>query len=135
MIFEPHEPDYRPRRAQSAHKRCLDMMTKKTDWVAWILQAVVGLLVGAVVGFMLSHQRNGMPWLNSRCVKPFIAGISLFTSGLGSIYGDTMWIQMDYKIFPPEGVRAGTGGRALSASLLIAGGILSGLALITHFKG
>ncbi len=111
------------------------MITRKTDWVSWVLQAVVGLFVGALIGFMLSHQRNGVPWLNSGCVKPFVSGITLFTAGLASIYGDTMWMQLDYKISPPEGVRAGKGGRALSASLLAVGVILSVSALIAHFKG
>jgi hypothetical protein len=105
---------------------------KKTDWVTWALQAVVGLLVGLVVGVVVAHPRTG-PWLRPGCLAQFVWGVGLAVAGLASIYGDQMWIGFDYRIFPPERVSSGKGGKLMSVVGLIVGITLSGLAIVRNW--
>jgi hypothetical protein len=107
-------------------------MKEKTDWIAWVLHAVVGLAGGLLFGYLVTHGRGGHPWLRAGCLAQFIWGAGLVGVGLGSIFGDTMWVQLQYRLFPPEKVKAGPGGKTVSAVAIVSGVGLAGTALLRH---
>jgi hypothetical protein len=108
-------------------------MKEKTDWIAWVMHAVVGLAAGLLFGYLVTHDRGGRSWLRAGCLAQFIWSAGLVGAGLGSIFGDTMWAQLPYRLFPPEKVKAGVGGKTVSALAIVSGVGLAGTAHLRHF--
>ncbi len=101
-------------------------MPGKADWLGWSIQAVVGFILGAILGFALMCKGRYGNWLVDAAVVPhFILGIGLLAAGLASHYGDQLW--MDYKVIPIDGP---TQSR-LSVSLSLLLGV-AGVALMAH---
>jgi len=85
-------------------------MKAKTDWIAWVMHAMVGVAVGLFLGYFVTHDRGGRPWLRPGCLSHFILGAGLMGGGIGSFFGDTIWIQFEYRLSPPEKVKSGSRG-------------------------
>ena len=61
-----------------------------------------GLVAGVVAGFVLiSRGRLGL-WLDRDFLLPFLIGAGLIGAGLGSRYGDRLWIGDNYYMLPPD---------------------------------
>lgn len=111
-------------------------MKRGADWLAWFLQFIVGLAVGALVGLvMISRRRRygGGFWLDPEQVSTFIFGAALICAGLASYYGDRLWLGSSYRVIPPDGIRHSDTSRILSIIMGLLGGILVLTALLRHF--
>jgi hypothetical protein len=64
-------------------------MNRRADWLAWSLQAIVGLLVGGLFGFHFSDPGHRL--FAIRHVSVFVWGVALFGAALASYYGDCLW--------------------------------------------
>ena len=66
------------------------------------MHSVFGLLAGAVAGlWLISRGRAGL-WLDSNLVIPLLIGSALIGAGLGSRYGDRLWMGDNYYMLPPD---------------------------------
>ena len=80
----------------------LPSMKAKADWLAWTLQGILGGAVGLVVGVCVLLRRHGVGLLNHHLILPFLIGSSLIGAGLGSRFGDRLWIGDNYLVIPPD---------------------------------
>jgi hypothetical protein len=79
------------------------MATKPhANWLAWIMQGIFGLFVGALGGFAVIARRRAGFWLDDKLILPFLIGAALIGAGLGSRYGDRLWLRDNYGMLPPE---------------------------------
>ena len=109
-------------------------MKQGADWLAWFMQFVVGLVVGALIGtFFISRGRRGGYWLAEDQVPDFLWGAALVWAGLASFYGDRLWIGLAYRVIPPNGIEHSPLSRFLSLATLAGGGGLILMALLRHF--
>jgi hypothetical protein len=76
------------------------MTGAKADWLGWVLQFIVGFVLGCLLGFIvISKGRYSTGyWVNSEVVLYFILGAGLLGGSLASHYGDRLW--MDVRVFP-----------------------------------
>lgn len=102
-------------------------MKRRADWFAWVLQYVVGFLVGGCIAFGITHKRfrlrsNG---LITEHVYTFIVGTALIWAAMASFYGDRLWLGSEHRVIPPDDISHNKISRLLS----IITGIL-GVALV-----
>ncbi len=77
-------------------------MKKSANWLAWSMHGVFGFVAGAVIGLVLiSRGRSGL-WLNLDLVVRFLLGAAMIGAGLGSRFGDRLWLGDQYKMLPPD---------------------------------
>ena len=96
-------------------------MKKSANWLAWILQGIFGFVAGAVGGLILiSRGRSGL-WLDRQLLLPFLTGTALIGAGLGSRYGDRLWLGDSYKMIPPDEPEQSNLSDILSWCLIAAG--------------
>ena len=77
-------------------------MKRSANWLGWSMHGALGLFAGAVAGFILiSRGRRGL-WLDVSLILPFVFGTALIGAGLGSRYGDRLWIGDNYRMIPPD---------------------------------
>src|SRR4051794_38298407 len=90
-------------------------MPKGADWLAWSMQFVAGLVVGSFVG-LLFHPggAHSIPLLKSETWPEFMLGVALLGAGLGSYYGDVMWIGSSYRVVPPDEMQHSVASRRAS---------------------
>jgi hypothetical protein len=72
----------------------------QADWMAWVMHGIVGLMVGGLIGFWVGY-RSRM-WLHDDVIWPLPLGTALIGPGLGSRYGDRLWLVDSYRVIPPN---------------------------------
>src|SRR6185295_12077944 len=77
-------------------------MKKQANWLAWSMHGIYGFIAGVVLGLVvISRGRSGL-WIHVDLVVRFLIGAALIGAGLGSRYGDRLWIGDNYKMLPPD---------------------------------
>lgn len=111
-------------------------MKRSADWIAWILQFLLGLAVGIFVGaFIISKGRRsgGGFWLLPEAAPFFLVGAALAGGALASYHGDRLWLGHSYRVIAPDGMRHDRASRAASCITGAAGIALMVAALLMHF--
>lgn len=107
----------------------LVIMKERADWMAWILQFLAGLAVGAVFAFLfLAKDRSGQSynWSGAR-LGFFIGGVSLLCAALASFFGDRLWFGLGDHcsgLFRPNEMRQSPTSRMVSVVAGLSGGAL-----------
>ena len=107
-------------------------MKRGADWFAWILQFIVGLVVGALFGFALLYLKfgrrrgGGSPIFKIAPdqVSTFVWGAALIIAGLASLLGDRLWLGSSYTRILPDGLTHSRVSRFISIVTMVLGGIL-----------
>jgi hypothetical protein len=77
-------------------------MKRRANWIGWTMHGFLGLLVGAGIGLFIIHRRGGVFWIDNDLIAPFLIGAACIGAGLGSRYGDRLWIGDNYHMLPPD---------------------------------
>jgi hypothetical protein len=96
-------------------------MKRHANWLAWFMHGTFGLFVGAVAGLILISRRQRGLWLDLDLVIPFLVGAALIGAGLGSRYGDRLWMGDNYRMLPPDEPEQSNLSDILSWCLVAAG--------------
>lgn len=116
-------------------------MNERADWVAWSLQFVAGLAVGAGFSLMfisdgrstIRLRNNTIPLIARETSPTFILGVALIGAALASHDGDQLWLGGSYRVFPPAEPRHSVASRRASLVAGCIGGILVLIALARSF--
>lgn len=95
-------------------------MKKNADWMAWSLQFIVGLVVGAILGLRALREPELIPRQGAAF---FILGTALIGGALASIYGDQLWIGESYRVIPPDAPEQSGTSRTVSMIIALTGGL------------
>lgn len=106
---------------------------RQADWLAWSLQYLLGLLVGAIVCAAGAARRQSNTWLPADIFLPFVIGGALIGAGLASLLGDRLWTGSINKVIPPDAPSHSLLSKALSFLSMGAGAALIGLTLFANF--
>jgi hypothetical protein len=109
-------------------------MKQGIDWLAWILQGVVGASVGAMIGFALISRRGRGFWFDQDLILQFLVGSALIGISMASLFGDKLWLGNNYRIFPIDAPRTTVFSKALSFLLGGAGLLMAAAAIAKQFK-
>lgn len=106
-------------------------MKRGADWFAWILQFILGLVVGALFGFALLHFKFGrrsssrpLFQLAPEQESTFILGAALIVAGLASLRGDRLWMGSSYNEMLSDDYKHSRASRFISIVTMVLGGIL-----------
>lgn len=103
------------------------------DWLAWTMHAIFGAVVGAVFGaagpFFLSGRRRQMVVIPEDAMLMFVIGCGLLGSGLGSRFGDALWLSNTSRMLGSDEPKSSVSSRTVSWTLVSLGGLLVGYAL------
>lgn len=107
-------------------------MKRGADWFAWILQFILGLVVGAIFGFALLYLKFGARRgeespvfkIAPDQVSTFVWGAALIIAGLASLFGDRLWMGSSYTSILPDGLTHSRLSRIISIVTIVLGGIL-----------
>ena len=108
-------------------------MNGRADWLAWVLQLIVGFVVGAIVAlYCIARFGSRGPWEHA---AHLVIGAGFFGGGLASLYGDQLWIGSSYRVIPPDDIRHSQISKLLSIVISVIGGvfILLGILKGRHF--
>src|SRR5476649_2568883 len=72
------------------------------DWLAWVLQFILGFFVGAVFGVALITGRHASPLIGGNMFFVFASGAALVGGAIASHYGDELWLRSVNQLFPPD---------------------------------
>ena len=92
---------------------------RKTDWISWIFQALIGFFAGSLIYTYLDTKAI----IAQNAGHPYI-GAGLVGAGFFSIFGDRIWYEGLFKFDPVSNVKAGIMARLLSVALIITGAAL-----------
>ena len=109
-------------------------MKAQANWLAWTLHGILGCFIGLAVGFYLIIRRRGGELLDDHLILPFLIGSSLIGSGLGSRFGDRLWIGGNYRILAPEAPEQSPLSDWLSWSLVAIGVATCVVSVLKHFR-
>jgi hypothetical protein len=99
----------------------VDPMKPSADWLAWTLQFLLGLVVGAIVGIGIIL-RIGLGYsMQSGILTTYVCGAALVGGALASYYGDRLWLGHSSRIIAPNTVRNSSASRATSMAAGAAG--------------
>lgn len=104
-----------------------NMPPPKTDWLAWILHALVGAVLVGICGAAVAYgKRRHAPILFSsfEAGVPFVIGTALVGAAFGSYLGERWWTGPSLFITPSEGFTQSRAGRAASTALGLLGVVL-----------
>jgi len=108
--------------------------TRPADWVAWLLQALFGSLVGALIGFVIIRPRRFYGyWMCANARPIFLIGAALFTAAVASRVGDRLWLADHYRTSPPESPRQSLRSNLLSLVIGLVGFAMLVISLVIHF--
>ena len=77
-------------------------MKTAANWLAWTLQGICGLVVGAVAGLVLISRGRAGLWVPPELIPQFVLGTGLVGAGLAARYGDRLWMGDSYLLIPPD---------------------------------
>lgn len=109
-------------------------MRKQGDLTAWTLHLLFGMFVGAILACLILFRRCHGSWLTEDYIVYFICGLSLVIGGIGSYFGDRLWIGDRYRVIPPDEPSRSSLTMIASCTFTVVGMVLCGLALYGHFK-
>jgi len=109
-------------------------MKAKADWLAWTLHGIFGCFVGLAVGVYVALRCRGGLLFNDHLFLPFLIGSSLIGAGLGSRFGDRLWIGDNYRILAPEEPEQSPLSDWLSWGLVAAGIATCVLTVLKQFQ-
>jgi hypothetical protein len=80
-------------------------MNRKPDWVAWLLQGLVGFVVGGFLGFAFvvktaSGRRGSFVADDQKSL--FLLGLAVIGFGVASLLGDRLWLRDSYRHVTPD---------------------------------
>lgn len=110
-------------------------MKQRADWLAWSLQFVVGLAVGAILGLYITWR--GWRFGTSTPSQHFlmlVAGAAFVGAGLASYYGDRLWFGSSYRVISPDEIPHSTTSKVLSITTGVVGGGLILIALLRNLN-
>jgi hypothetical protein len=96
-------------------------MRQRANWLGWVLQAVFGFFVGGFAGFALIARLRLGPRFYDDLLFPFVIGSALIGAGLGSRYGDRLWLGDNYRELAPDEPEQSNLSEILSWCLFAAG--------------
>lgn len=107
-------------------------MKRGADWFAWILQFILGLVVGALFGFALLYlkfgRRRGVESpvfkIAPDQVSTFVWGVALIIAGLASLFGDRLWLGSSYNEMLSDDTKHSRVSRIISIVTIVSGSIL-----------
>ena len=105
----------------------------KADWLSLIMHFIVGAVVALLLGFAVIMRRRRGIWLDDHLILPFIVGACLLGGGLGSKFGDRLWLANSYKVIPPTPAQHSKISTVLSITSAIVGALLVVSSLARHF--
>lgn len=114
-------------------------MKRGADWLAWSLQLIAGLAVGAFIGLRVitdgGHYHNSPSLgLATEHVSAFLWGAAFIGAAMASYMGDKLWIGSSYRIIPPDEPQNSATSRSASVLIGICGAMLILLALYCNFQ-
>ena len=102
-------------------------MNNKADWIAWTLQCILGMAVGAGIGW------RWLPGKHSIAEHPVfslvICGAALIGGGLASRLGDQLWLGDSYRMIPPDAPQQSSASKNASWWLCASGGVMIALSI------
>jgi hypothetical protein len=106
---------------------------RPADWLAWSLQYLLGLIVGAVIGVASTGRRHTLSLLAPDLLFPAMGGAALLVAGLASLLGDQLWMGSLNKVIPQDAPSHSPLSKALSFLSMGVGAVLIGLTLFINF--
>ena len=107
-------------------------MKKGADWLAWSLQFLAGLFVGAILALYITRRSWYSAAAASQYILMPIIGAALIGAGLASYFGDRLWFGASYSIIPPEDIQHSATSRTVSVIAIALGGAMVLLALLLN---
>ena len=117
-------------------------MKRSADWLAWALQLIVGLGVGAFVGLQIISRGSWVVagYTATPClllaieeVPTFLWGAAFIGGAMASCFGDRLWIGLSYRLIPPEAPQQSNASRFASLGIGVLGCLLILLAVYHNF--
>jgi hypothetical protein len=109
-------------------------MNERADWLAWSLQCLLGLVVGALFSVIfIGGGRRSIPLIAREHSPTFILGTALIGAALASHYGDQLWLGDSYRVIPPDKPRHSLASLRASLTVGCIGGLLVLIALARSF--
>jgi O-antigen/teichoic acid export membrane protein len=105
-------------------------MKPGADWLAWTLQFVFGLLVGAGSGVYFLSRFGRSRDIESPEFMTFIGGAALVGAALASLYGDWLWLGDSYRVIPPQDMQHSDVSKIISVLTGVIGAAAIGIALV-----
>jgi hypothetical protein len=93
-----------PLASRNAFDHVSRSMNRKPDWVAWVLQGLVGFAGGGILGFAMIVKGGGRrgDLIVDDQKSLFLFGIALVGFGVASLLGDRLWLQNSYRHVAPD---------------------------------
>jgi hypothetical protein len=108
-------------------------MKQSADWFSWIPQFLFGLFIGHTLGTALALLVLGGDHLPAHA--SFLAwGVGLIGAGLGSLFGDRLWLSLSKHVIPPDRVTQNGPSRFLSLCAVTLGGLFIIATLLRTFN-
>jgi hypothetical protein len=99
----------------------VDPTKHSADWLAWTLQFLLGLVVGAAVGIAIILRIGVGYSMGAGVLATYVCGAALIGGALASYYGDRLWLGQSSRIIAPNTVRNSSTSRATSMAAGAAG--------------
>ncbi|MEK7949023.1 hypothetical protein [Luteolibacter soli] len=109
-------------------------MKDSADWLAWTLQFILGLVVGAVVGVALILRLGIGYSMQFGVFATYLCGAGFVGGALASYHGDRLWLGHSSRIIAPNSVRNSSVSRAASVATGVTGVVLMAAALLIHCR-
>jgi hypothetical protein len=103
------------------------------NWLGWILQFILGFIVGVFFGWIIINRRRMGPWMMLEAIPWFLVGAGLITGSVASYMGDRLWIGDNYRVIPPDSPEQTAASVITSIAIGLAGVACAAYALMLHF--
>lgn len=67
-------------------------MKQRGDWIAWVLQFLLGAFIGGLAGINLAYGRRLRRFIDEPYPLLFALGAALLVGGLAALKGDRLWL-------------------------------------------
>jgi hypothetical protein len=108
-------------------------MNRKPDWVAWVLQGLVGFAAGGVLGFSMVIKTTGGrrgEFVADDQKSLFLFGMASLGFGVASLLGDRLWLQNSYRQLAPDDPAHNPVTKFVSIAIALVGGVLVLVAIV-----
>lgn len=109
-------------------------MKSTGNWLGWILQFILGFIVGVFFGWTIITRRRMGPWMMPEAIPWFLLGAGLITGSVASHLGDRLWIGDNYRLISPESPEQTPATVITSIAVGLAGIACAAYALRMHFS-